>query len=246
VSYEPTSSSRRNKENLVEKFDFLVVDDHDFMRHIVRETLKAAGAGNIVTAPNGEEAITVLRKIKKIDFIVTDFNMPRFNGLEFLKAIRVGDAFVDRETPVIMLSGFDDETLLSTAVLLDAHGFITKPVSKMDLVERMNDIFMRESQVKSSEHYLKVQLPEIDGEFETPPNMLPVHMPKRVDPDIKDKGVSIPLSEVTPGALIVNDVVTEKGVTLVFEGHIATQQLIDFLSETQNITNVKALVVVPK
>jgi hypothetical protein len=71
-------------------------------------------------------------------------------------------------------------------------------------------------------------------------------MPKRVDPDIKDKGVSIPLSEVTPGELIVNDVVTEKGVTLVYEEHIATQQLIDFLSETQNITNVKALVVVPR
>ena len=231
----------KDKELLADRFSFMIVDDHDFMLHLIHEALNAANAGKIDKASNGRSAISALKKIRKIDFIITDFNMPKMNGMELLRAVRVGEANVDRETPVIMLSGFDDESLLLTAMEFDANGFIPKPVSRVDLVSRMNQIFMKENTYKSAEEYRRIEMPEIDGVFD--PDNLASKSTTSVPSEVRNQGVATPLERVQVDSVIVEDVITVSGVTLIKEGSLATRQLIDFLIEVRGITQVELLVV---
>ncbi|MFT6583153.1 MAG: YesN/AraC family two-component response regulator [Alphaproteobacteria bacterium] len=231
----------KDKELLADRFNFLIVDDHDFMLHLIHEALNAARAGKIDKAPNGRSAISALKKIRKIDFIITDFNMPKMNGMELLRAVRLGEANVDRETPVIMLSGFDDELLLMTAMEFDANGYIPKPVSRVDLVSRMNQIFMKETTYKSVDEYRLIEMPEIDGVFDQ--DNLSTLPTASVPNEVRNQGVATPLESVQVGSVVVEDVVTASGVTLIKEGSLATRQLIDFLIEVRGITQVELLVV---
>ncbi len=65
----------------------LVVDDFQTMRRIIRGVLKELGFTNVVEADNGVSALEIL-KGEKIDFIVSDWNMPEMTGIELLKTVR--------------------------------------------------------------------------------------------------------------------------------------------------------------
>lgn len=226
-------------------FSFLIVDDHDFMQYLVMEALNSANAGKVERAFNGLEAIDALRSLRSVDFIITDFNMPKMNGLELLKAVRTGNANIARDTPVIMLSGFEDDDLLITAKQLDANGYIPKPVSRAVLVSRLNKIFMSEAHIKSVDEYQEIALPEIGGAFrvEVKPEGRSQPPSVEVPAEVKARGAPVPLGDVPIGSIIVEKVVTKNGVTLAEEGDQVTQQLIDFLIQTKEITDVHNLVV---
>jgi len=228
-----------SNEQFSDHFNFLIVDDHDFMIHLIRETLISAHAGEIHRAMNGLDAISVLKKIRKADFVITDFNMPKMNGLNFLRSIRLGEANIARETPVIMLSGFDDEPLLSTALEFDANGFIHKPFTKIDLVSRLNKVFMQEGKIKSVEEYRKIPLPDFSNDWciDSGPTF------RGVPGEIKAGGVSTPLEQVAVGSLIVADIRTSNGIVLVQEGSRVSAALIDFLIKTKDVTKISDIVV---
>src|SRR4029450_13071868 len=65
----------------------LTVDDFSTMRRIIRNMLRQLGYTNIVEAEDGVEALSLLRR-EKVDFVISDWNMPNMNGLDLLKAIR--------------------------------------------------------------------------------------------------------------------------------------------------------------
>ena len=60
----------------------LVVDDFSTMRRIVKNILRQLGFNNIVEADDGTTAWEILQK-QKIDFIVSDWNMPQMTGIAF-------------------------------------------------------------------------------------------------------------------------------------------------------------------
>ncbi len=67
----------------------LIVDDSQAMRKIIKWTIKLAdmGADSIYEASCSEDAI-LLSETKKLDLIITDWNMPDMGGLQFLRALR--------------------------------------------------------------------------------------------------------------------------------------------------------------
>lgn len=69
--------------------NILIVDDSKAMRMIVRRTLRQAGYGKHQTfmAENGREAVKVMAK-NRIDLVLSDWNMPVMNGLQFLQFLR--------------------------------------------------------------------------------------------------------------------------------------------------------------
>lgn len=221
---------------------FLIVDDHDFMRRIIHETLSSSEVGSVHRATDGGDALKVLAKINRVDFIITDFNMPRMNGLALLKHIRVGDAGIDRATPVILLSGFDDENLLASAIQLDANGFINKPVSKADLVTRLNKIVMSEFKVRDAAFYAQIVLPNIEDAFE---NAHVIHsapiMPDDQALALKAKGVSTPLSRTEPESILTENLMTKNHVLLLETGVRLTAPLLELLKETSQITGIDTL-----
>jgi two-component system, chemotaxis family, chemotaxis protein CheY len=79
----------------------LVVDDFATMRRIVKGVLKQLGFNDIIEAENGHSALEELKK-EQIGLIVSDWNMPKMNGLELLKAVR-SDASL-QGVPFIMVT----------------------------------------------------------------------------------------------------------------------------------------------
>ncbi|HOX06982.1 MAG TPA: response regulator [Planctomycetota bacterium] len=104
---------------------FLVVDDSGTMRRIIAKALKDIGADTVVEAGDGMEALLKLQSAGKIDVILTDWNMPKMNGLEFLKSVKGNAAFKD--IPVIMVTTEAEKASVLEAIKAGARNYVAKP-----------------------------------------------------------------------------------------------------------------------
>jgi len=86
----------------------LVVDDSMLIRHTVCRFLEERGF-SVESASNGQEALEILKRIRP-DIIITDMQMPRMNGGEFITALKSQPATAN--IPVVIVagrqSGFDE------------------------------------------------------------------------------------------------------------------------------------------
>ena len=105
------------------KIDVLYVDDEEINLVIFREMFR--GDFNVIPKSSPYEALEFLRE-NKVDVIVTDHRMPKMNGVEFLRELRLE---TDGNLPKrIMVSGFTNEVEIKNAVeekWLDL--FVSKP-----------------------------------------------------------------------------------------------------------------------
>lgn len=113
---------------------FLVVDDFEPMRKITANQLRSLGANNILTAPNGLEALRVLNT-QHVDVVLSDWNMPVMTGLELLKAMRT-DAKLER-TPFIMITAEAERTHIQQAIAHGVTDLLIKPYSPARLATRI-------------------------------------------------------------------------------------------------------------
>jgi len=134
------------------KTHILVVEDVRFMRMLVIQALESMGFANVYEAGDGEEAINFLKK-SSVDLIITDIEMRPMNGLDLIKQVRAGETPLPRGIPAIILSGLDDTSTLSAAAELDVHGFLEKPVSAIQLRERVEEAMNAEVQLRDADLY---------------------------------------------------------------------------------------------
>jgi len=108
----------------------LIVDDSKIMRQIVRRALSQTGcAGWIFTeATNGEEALQLFHS-KRPDLILSDWNMPKMDGIGLLRAIRE----IDSNLPFGFITAQCSIALRKNAANEGAHFLIAKPFSPKDL-----------------------------------------------------------------------------------------------------------------
>jgi two-component system OmpR family response regulator len=119
------------------KTTILIADDEPAVRDLIEDALGLAGY-LVVTAKDGLEASS-LAKNKSIDLILTDINMPRMNGYEFVKTIRDrGD-----QTPVIFLTARNDKPDVSLGFKLGADDYVSKPFGLEELTLRISAILRR-------------------------------------------------------------------------------------------------------
>jgi CheY-like chemotaxis protein len=118
-------------------YSILFVDDEGFTRQIVVQLLRSLGCVNVRQASNVSQAMNVLAEMKKVHFIISDFRMPEDNGLNLVKAVRTGNASVNRGTPIAMLTGFSEKSLVEVALALDVNAFLVKPISRNVLGQRL-------------------------------------------------------------------------------------------------------------
>lgn len=116
----------------------LIVDDFATMRRILKGALKQLGFKNIVEAEDGSEAITLLKK-EKVDLILSDWNMPKMNGLEFLKAVRADVSL--KETPFIMVTAEGQKDNVVDAIKSGVTNYIIKPFTPEALGEKLKKVF---------------------------------------------------------------------------------------------------------
>lgn len=120
------------------KMKVLVVDDFSTMRRIVKNILRQLGFDNIVEAEDGENAVRKLES-ERIDFIVSDWNMPNMSGLELLKWVRSNDEFKD--LPFLMVTAEAQKENILEAVKAKVSNYIVKPFTADTLSDKIEKIF---------------------------------------------------------------------------------------------------------
>jgi len=115
----------------------LTVDDFSTMRRIIRNMLKQLGYNNIVEAEDGATAFAVMQR-DKVDFVISDWNMPNMNGLELLKAIRADNNL--KSTPVLMVTAEALKDNVVEAVKAGVNNYVVKPFTAEKLKEKIDAI----------------------------------------------------------------------------------------------------------
>lgn len=113
----------------------MVVDDSKAVRMIVSRILKELGF-EVCEASNGREALEALEAHKMgITLVLTDWNMPEVNGLEFLQQLRQRPEF--SSLVVVMVTTETELDQMSVALEAGANEYIMKPFTKDILLEKL-------------------------------------------------------------------------------------------------------------
>jgi CheY-like chemotaxis protein len=119
----------------------LLVEDDEVDLMTVRRALKEIHVANPVqVAGNGEDALAILKEPanRRPGIILLDLNMPRKNGVEFLRIIK-GDAELKR-IPVVVLTSSHEEQDRVESFNLGIAGYMIKPVDYRQFVEVVRTI----------------------------------------------------------------------------------------------------------
>lgn len=117
----------------------LVVDDFPTMRRIVKTLLKQNGFTNFIEAEDGEDAYETLKKNPDIEFIVSDWNMPKMTGIELLKTVRADPKF--KHLPFLMVTAEAEKENIIEAVKSGVSNYVVKPFTGATLAEKLAKIF---------------------------------------------------------------------------------------------------------
>ena len=116
----------------------LVVDDFSTMRRIIKNILRQLGFTNIVEADDGTTAWEVLNK-EQIDFVISDWNMPKMTGIELLRKVRASEEYAD--VPFLMVTAEGLQENIIEAVQAKVSNYIVKPFTPETLGQKIDKIF---------------------------------------------------------------------------------------------------------
>lgn len=116
----------------------LIADDQQSMRSLIRTSLNALGITQTREAADGEDALRALLA-QPANLVITDFNMPKLDGLGLLRAIRAHGP--TSKTAVIMLTGRADRELVQRAVQFGVNNYLVKPFTTQILKEKIEAVF---------------------------------------------------------------------------------------------------------
>lgn len=130
----------------------LIVDDDASVRNALQRFIEPEGYG-VIQAEGGEQAIALANAFQ-IDAFLMDIEMPRMNGLDLCRAVRGMDRY--RTTPIIFLTGRDDDILVEEAFSAGASDFVTKPCSVTALRARLKSHIQRMEYLQRLERMRRV------------------------------------------------------------------------------------------
>ena len=99
----------------------LIVDDSATIRTGLKRTLEPFNA-EIMEATDGREGLDLALN-NSFDLIITDFDMPRMNGVEFCQRLKSDP--LTRGIPVIMLSSFDSDSDINRGFEAGASAYVS-------------------------------------------------------------------------------------------------------------------------
>src|SRR5919106_1342672 len=106
----------------------LIAEDETIIRLDLKELLEGAGFEVVAEARDGLEAVDLARETSP-DVAILDVKMPRLDGIETARRI-----LADRPLPIVMLTAYGQEELVSRAVEAGVFGYLVKPFRESDLL----------------------------------------------------------------------------------------------------------------
>ena len=141
-----------------------VVDDDRFVLESVTTLLTEFGF-SVRAFSSGQEAVRQF-VMEPVDLVLTDINMPIMDGLELLEKIR----FLDKETPVVLMTAYADLDVAVRAIQKGAFDFIVKPYRPPALIHTVEKgvNFKRLTQIEKNykaelEHTVEVRTAELNA-----------------------------------------------------------------------------------
>lgn len=117
-------------------FDILLVDDHKIMRDGIKAILRNNEEFRVVgEAEDGAHAVTVCRRLRP-HIVLIDIHLPEMNGIEATGEIMRHCP----ETKVIILSMYDDENSVVSAIRSGARAFVLKRASDSELLDALRTV----------------------------------------------------------------------------------------------------------
>lgn len=117
----------------------LIEDDAIEVMKLNRTVSKLGLTHNIIEANNGEEALKLLEKKDQLpDIILLDLNMPRINGIEFLKILKADERL--RYIPTIILTTSNNQQDLLECYKIGIAGYMLKPLKYEDYVSKIEKL----------------------------------------------------------------------------------------------------------
>jgi two-component system, chemotaxis family, chemotaxis protein CheY len=112
----------------------LIVEDSRAMRAIISRIFEKLGA---VTCPavNGQDGLDLLAKDSNFDLALVDWNMPKLNGLEFVRAVRSNDAYSNIK--LMMATTETEIERVMQALEEGADEYVMKPFTKEILADKL-------------------------------------------------------------------------------------------------------------
>ena len=116
--------------------DVLIVDASAAIRKILQRVLRQAEIplGTVYEAGDGVEALETLKK-QTVGLILSDINMPKMDGMEFLSKVRAEPAW--QNLPVVMVSTEGTHARVLEAVERGASGYLRRPFTAEKIKEKL-------------------------------------------------------------------------------------------------------------
>ena len=228
-------------KQLLAGHELLIADDEHFTRMFVARMLRELGCVELVEANNGVQALQKLKE-RPPSLIMLDFNMPEANGLDVLKAIRIGEAAVPRGIKVIMLTGNSDVMLVKAAMALDVDSFIVKPVSLNVLCARLEKVLPETREIRAVADYMAIPTTAIGKKLlgGMPAAAAQPDAPKAAPPP---GAIVLKLEAIPVGATVAQDVCAPSGDVMIGSTTVLSDRLLRRLKELQPATKLEQLCV---
>ncbi|WP_274166083.1 hemerythrin domain-containing protein [Enterovibrio gelatinilyticus] len=133
----------------------LVVDDHEMIRETIAIMATSLGFKECIMAVDGADAISKLYHSRP-SLIITDLQMEPIDGLEMLRLIRSGRYGLPHDIPIIILTANASESVIAQCISFDVDAFLVKPVNRLSLQERINQLSQQAKPKKTVEHYFSM------------------------------------------------------------------------------------------
>ena len=107
----------------------VLADDHQVVRHGIKQFLSAAGIDVVAEAEDGEQALRLIEQHQP-DVAVLDIQMPGYSGIEVARRVRA------KELPVglLILTAFDDDPFIMAALEAGVNGFVLKTADMEEII----------------------------------------------------------------------------------------------------------------
>ncbi len=123
----------------------LIADDMPTIRELVKNHLKNLGYKNVIEASDGEAAMNIVITNTTIGtpigLVISDWNMPKMTGLEFLKQMRASTDWAS--LPFILLTSESERDQVTEAILAGVSQYLVKPFAAKSFEEKLRGVWAK-------------------------------------------------------------------------------------------------------
>ena len=138
-------ADRQREDMMLDPMDVLIVDDDEILLDSAVDTLESLG----LTADRAESGLEALGMIahrhetgRDYSVVILDWKMPDIDGVETVRRIRTE---VDADIPILLISAYDRSDIEDAAKEAGANGFVSKPLFRSVLYDKINELLGTEA-----------------------------------------------------------------------------------------------------